>query len=193
MVAGPSVFFDARGMRIRRTSIVASLVAAFALAAFASLAGGAASAQAYYLKNTDFGDFHRLLRFPPKHPKFRPCISNTVTLPRGTYDHGAYIVSQRHRTSPDLEGAGRYLTVRRRTTYNWEVCRFWNPDSHGNGLGFARYQVQSRLLRRGAKPHVALMTFENEPGGRRVIYGEGNYEWGGRIARACVGCTSPSD
>ena len=141
-------------------------------------------------KNTDHGArWHSLLRFPePKFPKFRPCISNTVTLPPGEYDHGAYIVSMAHRTRPDLEN--QPLTVRARTTYNWEVCRFWNTDAHNNGLGFQRYQVVSRLLRRNAKPHTALMTFENDS--RTLVFGTGDYEWGGRIARACRGCTSPS-
>jgi hypothetical protein len=36
------------------------------------------------------------------------------------------------------------------------------------------------------------MTFENEIGGRSFLYGNGNYEWGGRIARACFDCTEPS-
>jgi hypothetical protein len=36
------------------------------------------------------------------------------------------------------------------------------------------------------------MTFENEIGGRRFLDGNGNYEWGGRIARACLDFTEPS-
>jgi hypothetical protein len=28
--------------------------------------------------------------------------------------------------------------------------------------------------------------------GRSLLYGNGNYEWGGRIARACPDCTEPS-
>ena len=173
-------------MRTRRRAVVASLAAAFALVATASLAVAAAPAQAYYLKNTDFGNFHSFLRFPPEHPSFRPCISNTVTLPPGDYVHGAYIVSQSHRTNPDLENQDQTLRVGARTTYNWEVCRGWNDD-----IGSGRYQVRSRLSRRGFS-HSALMTFENEIGGRSYLYGNGNYEWGGRIARACVGCTEPA-
>ena len=173
-------------MRTRRPTVVASLVAVFALVATASLAGAAAPAQAYYLKNTDFGDFHSFLRFPPKHPSFRPCISNTVTLRPGHYVHGAYIVSQSHRTNPDLENADAGLHVRVKTTYNWEVCRGWNDDIR-SGV----YQVRSTLLRRGFKDS-ALMTFENELGGRSFLYGPGNHEWGGRIARDCPNCTEPS-
>ena len=171
-------------MRTRRRALVAALAAAFSVVATASLAGAAAPAEAYYLKNTDFGNFHSFLRFPPKHPSFRPCITNTVTLGPGDYDHGAYIVSQSHRTNPDLEIA--LLHVRARTTFHWEVCRGWNDD-----IGSGRYQVRSRLVRRGFS-HSALMTFENEISGRSFLYGNGNYEWGGRIVRACIGCTSPS-
>ncbi|HYI13308.1 MAG TPA: hypothetical protein VEK57_29950 [Thermoanaerobaculia bacterium] len=171
-------------MRTRRRALVASLAVAFSVVATASLAGAAAPAQAYYLKNTDLGNFHSFLRFPPKHPSFRPCISNTVTLRPGDYVHGAYIVSQRHRTNPDLEN--ETLRVRARTTYNWEVCRGWNDD-----IGSGRYQVRSRLVRRGFS-RSALMTFENEIGGRSYLYGNGNYEWGGRIERACFDCTEPS-
>lgn len=177
---------QASRMRTRRRALVTSLAAAFALVATASLAVAAAPAQAYYLKNTDFGNFHSFLRFPPKHPSFRPCISNTVTLPPGDYLHGAYIVSQSHRTNPDLENQDQTLRVRARTTYNWEVCRGWNDD-----IGRGRYQVRSTLSRRGFS-HSALMTFENEIGGRSFLYGNGNYEWGGRIARACLGCTEPA-
>jgi hypothetical protein len=136
--------------------MVASLVAAFALVAIASLAGAAAPAQAYYLKNTDFGDFHSFLRFPPKHPSFRPCISNTVTLRPGHYVHGAYIVSQSHRTNPDLENADAGLHVRVKTTYNWEVCRGWN-DEIRSGV----YQVRSTLLRRGFKDSALMISKTN--------------------------------
>lgn len=168
----------------RRRALIASFAIAFSIVATASLAGAAAPAQAYYLRNTDFGNFHSFLRFPPKHPSFRPCISKTVTLRPGNYVHGAYIVSQRHRTNPDLEN--ETLRVPARRTYNWEVCRGWNDD-----IGRGRYQVRSRLVRRGFS-RSALMTFENEIGGRSFLYGNGNYEWGGRIARACFGCTEPS-
>jgi hypothetical protein len=176
-------------MRTRRTTIVAALVAALALAATGSLAGGAAPAQAYYLTSTaEVPDGHlNVLRFPPRNPGFRPCIARTVTLPRGTYEHGAYIVSEGHRTKPDLENSPRQLVVRRRTTFNWRACRGWNTDAHNNGLGFARYQVRSSLERPGTKSHEVLMTFENDS--RTFIYGNGDYEWGGRIAQACNDCT----
>ena len=121
-------------IRIRRRTPVGALAAAFALVATASLAAAAAPAQAYYLKNTDFGNFHRFLRFPPQHPSFRPCISKTVTLPPGDYVHGAYIVSQSHRTNPDLEN--QTLSVSARTTYNWEVCRVGTTTSAAVAIRF---------------------------------------------------------
>jgi hypothetical protein len=174
-------------MRTRTTPIVAALVAT------ASLAGGAAPADAYYLRNTDKApDVHPLLRFPPKVPGFRPCIDDTVTLPPGTYWHGAYIVSQAHRSNPDLENAPKDLVVSRRTTYSWKVCRGWNPNPNPDSFDPAAYQVRSTLFRRGSEAHTVLMTFQNEVGGRSFLYGNGNYEWGGRIERACNGCTSPS-
>jgi hypothetical protein len=187
MLVGSRRTFDASCMRTRRTTLVASLVAAFALAATASLAGGAAPAHAYYFKNPD----HSLLRFPPKFRSFRPCFTDTVTLPRGTYLHGAYMVSKRHRTSPDLEQVP--LNVRVRTTYHWEICRGWNPDPNPAAFSPAAYQVRSTLVPaspRGRK-NSALMTFENDPSGQR-LFGNGSYEWGGRIVRDCPGCTSPS-
>jgi hypothetical protein len=53
-------------MRTRTTTLVASLLAAFAVAAGGSLAGPAASADAHYLRATD--TFH----FPAWSPRFRP-------------------------------------------------------------------------------------------------------------------------
>jgi hypothetical protein len=174
------------GMCTPRTTIVASLVAALALVATASLAGGAAPAQAYYFKNPD----HSLLRFPPKFPSFRPCFTDTVTLRPGGYLHGAYMVSKSHRTRPDLEQVS--LDVRVRTAYHWEICRGWNPNPNPEAFSTARYQVRSTLVPvngRGPK-NSALMTFENDQG-RKLVYGDGQYEWGGRIVLDCPDCTSP--
>lgn len=56
----------------------------------------------YHLKNTDFVNLQASCAFARSTRPFRPCISNTVTLPRGDYVHRAYFVSQRHRTNPDL-------------------------------------------------------------------------------------------
>jgi hypothetical protein len=179
-------------MRTQKTTILASVLAAFALTAIASLAGGASPAQAAILKNTDFKPSHSELKFRPNTGiatpavrDFAPCFTDSVTLGRGTYDHGAFIVSQQHPTRPDLEDAPRDLRVRTRTTFTWRICRSFSPDPFGDGFGPARYQASSTLSRPNGFEHQAFMTFDTR------IFGTGNYNWGGRIARACNDCTAP--
>src|SRR5262245_442101 len=159
-----------RGMRTRTTSILALLAVAFAVAATASLAGTAASAQAFYLKSTDHAADHHLniLRFPPRNPNFRPCIRRTVKLPKGDFWHGAYAVHERHRTDPDLDQAP--IRIRVPGVYRWESCRGYNRRIH-------RYQIRSTL--RGHRfSHTVLNTFTRDanadPGKPSHLYGNGN-------------------
>jgi hypothetical protein len=175
------------GMRTRAATFGALLAAAFALAAAGSLAGAAAPADAFYLKSTDAAADHHLdiLRFPPRNPSFRPCIGHPVRLRAGEYLHGAYAVSRNHRTDPDLEE--ELLTVRVPTTYNWEACRGWNSRIRD-------YQIRSTLRRRGVVSSTILNTFSRDPlaePGPVHVYGNGNYEWGGRIVRYTPGVTEP--
>jgi hypothetical protein len=153
-----------------------------------ALAGSATPAHAFYLKSTDHAADHHLniLRFPPRNPAFRPCIDGTVTLRTGVFFHGAYAVSERHRTDPDLEE--EKLTVRVPTTFTWEACRGWNFHIHD-------YQIRSTLRRRGVVASTILNTFSRDPlaePGPIHVYGNGNYEWGGRIVRYEPGVTEPS-
>ncbi len=154
--------------------ICAFLVAAIALAAAAT----AAPAQAYYLSSTEqVPDHHlNLLRWPPKSPSFRPCIVKEESLPAGDFYHGAYIASETHRTDPDLQNA--HIIIPTAGTYHWEACRGWNDE-------LDRYQVRSTLVGHGFS-HTILNTFQRDPNdfeGPSHLYGDGNYEWGGRIAR----------
>jgi hypothetical protein len=176
------------GMRTRAATFGALLAAAFALAAAGSLAGAAAPADAFYLKSTDAAADHHLdiLRFPPRNPSFRPCIGHPVRLRAGEYLHGAYAVSRSHRTDPDLEE--ELLTVRVPTTYNWEACRGWNSRIRD-------YQIRSTLRRGGVVSSTILNTFSRDPlaePGPIHVYGNGNYEWGGRIVRYTPDATEPS-
>jgi hypothetical protein len=187
MTQSRNVVTAASGMRTRRTTIAASLLAAFALLATTSLAGAAAPAHAYYLTSTDaVADRHlNILRWPPRNPGFRPCINRTVRLFAGQYLHGAYAVSETHRTDPDLEE--ELLTVRAPTTYDWEACRGWNA-------GIRDYQVRSTLRRRGVVSSTILNTFSRDPlsePGPIHVYGNGDYEWGGRIVRYTPDVTEP--
>jgi hypothetical protein len=180
-------------MRIRRTTLVTSLIAAFVIAAAGSLAGAATPAHAYYLNtHTDDkanNDHLNLLRRPkPANPSFRPCIHRTVRIRPGTYVHGGYLASVRHRTDPDLVEQPMTITVR--GTYSWEACRGWNRHTR-------RYEVRSTL--RGPRGFIQSNLNPIEPDFgpgtlepvSHVKYGTGIYEWGGRIARICPGCTSP--
>jgi hypothetical protein len=176
------------GVRTRTATFGASLAAALALTAAGTLAGAAAPADAFYLTSTDAARDHHLniLRFPPRNPGFRPCIGRPVRLRAGEYLHGTYAVSERHRTDPDLEE--ELLTVRAPTTYNWEACRGWNSRIRD-------YQVRSTLRRRGVVSSTILNTFSRDPlaePGPIHVYGDGNYEWGGRMARYTPGVTEPS-
>jgi hypothetical protein len=177
----------ASGKRARRATIVASLVAAFALVASVSLAGAAAPAQAAYLKSTDaVADHHlNILRWPPRNPGFRPCINGSTRLFAGDFLHGAYAVSETHRTDPDLYQA--QIRVRVAGNYSWEACRGWNSR-------IDRYQIRSTLRGRGFS-HTILNTFEPDPNQLSRpshLYGNGNYEWGGRIVHYVPGLTEPS-
>ena len=177
------------GMRARTATFGASLAAAFAFGAAGSLAGAAAPADAFYLKSTDATPDHHLniLRFPPRNPGFRPCIGRPVTLRADEYLHSAYTVSESHRTDPDLDE--EQLTVRVPTTYNWEACRGWNSHIHD-------YQIRSTLRRRGVVSSTILNTFSRDPlsePGPIHVYGNGNYEWGGRIVRYTPDVTEPQD
>jgi hypothetical protein len=160
--------------------ISAAFVAALALA------GSAAPADAFYLTSTNATPDHHLniLRFPPRNPGFRPCIGRPVRLPAGEFWHGAYAVSERHRTDPDLYQA--HITVRVPGTYTWEACRGWNAR-----LG--HYQIRSTLRGHGFS-HTIKNTFQRDPNdlGPSHVYGNGNYEWGGRIARYQLGVTEPA-
>ena len=176
------------GMRTRTARIGALVAAALALAAAGSLAGAAAPADAHYLKSTDAAADHHLniLRYPPRNPGFRPCIDRPLRLSAGQYLHGAYAVSETHRTDPDLEE--ELFTVRVPGTYDWEACRGWNARIQD-------YQIRSTLRRRGVVSSTLLNTFSRDPlaePGPVHVYGNGNYEWGGRIVRTTPGVTEPS-
>jgi hypothetical protein len=128
-----------------------------------------------------------ILRFPPRAPNFRPCISRGVKLGPGDYMLGAYLVSTRHRTDPDLHSD--LIHIRARGWYNWEACRGWNDDEYP----WDRYEVRTTLLGHGFF-HTVLNDFAPDPTAprtRRHIYGNGNYEWGGRIVRYTPGVTEP--
>jgi hypothetical protein len=165
---------------MRTRTLVASLLAAFALAAGGSLAGAAAPADAHYLRHTD--TFH----FPAWSPRFRPCIHRTVGLRARNFLHGAYLVSTRHRSDPDLDQAPIRLPVG--GIYRWEACRGWN--SH-----IDRYEVRSTLRGHGFS-HTIKNVFERDPnqfGSPSHVYGNGRYEWGGRLVRPePPGTTHPS-
>jgi hypothetical protein len=194
MLGGVDRSGNPSGMRTRRTTILTSLIAAVAIAAAGSLAAAATPAHAHYLNthtdNRPNNDHLNLLRLPrPANPRFRPCIHRTVRIRAGTYVHGGYLVSVRHRTDPDL--VEQPLTIRFAGRYSWEACRGWNRHAR-------RYEVRSTL--RGPRGRVVQSnlnpiepdfgpgTLEPES---HVKYGTGIYEWGGRIARTCSGCTSP--
>jgi hypothetical protein len=177
--------------RRRAATFGASLAAVLALATAGSLAGAAAPADAFYLNTTTDANpdnaHLNLLRFPPKNPGFRPCIRRTVRPPLGRYVHGGYVVHLRHRTDADLDQVPILISVR--GTYRWKACRGWNPDG-----GY--YEVRSTLSGPGGFFHTNLNIIEPDvplEAPSHVVYGNGYYEWGGRIARDCLGCTSPQD
>ena len=155
--------------------IGAFVVAAVALAAAA--AANAAPAQAYSISSTEAVPDHRLnyLRWPPQSPSFRPCIDKEVTLAADDFYHGAFVTSETNRTDPDVQNA--HIIIRTAGTYRWEACRGWNAE-----LG--KYQVRSTIVGHGWS-HTILNTFERDPNdfeGPSHLYGNSNYEWGGRIA-----------
>ena len=165
--------------RTRATTVVASLLAAFALAAGGSLAGGAAPADAHYLRTTD--TFH----FPAWSPAFRPCIHRTVGLRLRNFLHGAYAVSASHRTDPDLRQAPIHLPAA--GSYSWEACRGYNTRIH-------HYEVRSTLRGHGFS-HTIKNVFARDPNvlGPSHVYGDGSYEWGARLViPEAPGTTHPS-
>jgi hypothetical protein len=157
----------AAARRTRATRLVAPLLAAFALAAVGSLAGAAAPADARYLRTTD--TFH----FPAWSPGFRPCIHRTVGLRRRDFLHGAYAVSTSHRKDPDLRQAPIHVPVA--GSYSWEACRGYNSHIH-------HYEVRSTLRGHGFS-HTIKNVFQRDPNqlGPSHVYGDGSYEWGGRL------------
>jgi hypothetical protein len=175
------------GMRTRTAKLLALGIATFALGAGGSLAAAAAPAGAHYLKSTNAAADHHLniLRFPPRNPRFRPCIKRTVGLRSGDFLHSAYIVSETHRTDPDLSSqAPIHIAVP--GVYRWEACRGWNSR-------IERYEVRSTLRGHGFS-HTNKNVFARDPNvlGPSHLYGNGNYEWGGRIVRRQDDVTVPS-
>jgi hypothetical protein len=165
--------------RTRATTLAALLLAAFALAVGGSLSAAAAPADAHYLRTTD--TFH----FPPWSPRFRPCIHRTVALRLRNFLHGAYAVSTSHRTDPDLHQAPIHLPVA--GSYSWEACRGYNSRIH-------HYEVRSTLRGHGFS-HTIKNVFTRDPNvpGPSHIYGDGSYEWGGRLViPEAPGTTHPS-
>jgi hypothetical protein len=150
-------------MRTRTTTLAASLVAAFMLAAAGSLAGAAAPAHAERLSQVD------LFHFPAWSKKGRECSSATVRLRAGVWQHGAFLVRTSRPTHPDLDTNPISLPARNKQKYGWRVCRTWNSVSNA-------YRVVSTLSRGN------WSRFEVNELEAPFIHGEGNYEWGGRLA-----------
>ena len=77
--------------------------------------------------------------------------------------------------------------IRAPGTYRWQAC--WGYNSR-----IRHYQARSTLRGHGFS-HTILNTFKRDPNqitGRSHLYGNGYYEWGGRIARYTPGVTEPS-
>ena len=155
-------------MRTPTTTLLASFLTALALAAGDSLAGAPTPADAHYLRTTD--TFH----FPAWSPKFRPCIRRTVGLRWRNFLHGAYAVSTGHRTDPDLLEAP--IRIPRAGSYRWEACRGYNTR-------ISHYEVRSTLRGHGFS-HTIKNVFKRDRNvtGPSHVYGDGSYEWGGRLA-----------
>jgi hypothetical protein len=175
----------ARIMRTRTRTLGASLLAGFALAAGGSLAGAAAPADAHYLSSTTWskwkhGDTHlNDFRFPPRNLEFKPCITRTVTLRSGYWDHDAYIVSERRRNDPDISTDEWPLYVPTTGAYHWKACREWTYDrepADGN------YVVTSRLSRSNRQVGISMQDLDDVH--RHDTNDKGDYEWGGRLAPA---------
>ena len=152
----------------------ASLAAAFALAAAGSLVGAAAPAEAHYKRATNY--FH----FPAKAPRLEVTLTGTVRLQPGYWQHGAYFAHTLHRTDPDL--GSRRIGVLTPGRYGWRVVRWWSINRR-------QYMVES-TLRRGSWSHRVR---EGLPRHGAHSYGDGWYEWGGRLAfDGPIGVTVPS-
>ncbi len=178
-------------MRTRRSTLGASLLAAFALAAGTSLAGAAAPADAFYLSSTTWskwkhGDTHlNDLRFPrPRNAKFMPCISRSVRLTYGYWNHNAYFVSEDRRNDPDINFDEDPVLIARSGTYTWRACRWFGPKS-------AQYFVESTLTQ--GKRTIDESLQELSANHRHDDNRQRDYEWGGRIAfEGPAGVTEPS-
>jgi hypothetical protein len=167
-------------MRRRTTTLGASFLATFAVAA-----GAAAPADAHYLSSTAWskrkhGDTHlNDFRFPPRNLRFEPCITRTVTLKAGYWDHDAYIVSERRRDHPDISRDEWPALIPTTGTYTWKACREWIYDRVPDD---GRYMVTSTLSR-GNRP-VTSSAQDLDDAYRHDTNDKGNYEWGGRLARS---------
>jgi len=155
-------------MRTRTTTLAALFLAAFALTTGGSLAGTATPADAHYLRTTS--TFH----FPAWSPRFRPCIRRTVGLRFRNFMHGAYLVSTSHRDDSDIYEAR--IRLPRGGSYRWEACRGWNSR-------IGKYEVRSTLRGHGFS-HTIKNVFARDRNNLphpSHIYGDGRYEWGGRL------------
>jgi hypothetical protein len=171
---------------LKMFALGASLLAAFAVA----LAGAAAPADAHYLSSTAwskarYGDTHlNLLRWPPRNVAFKPCITRRVKLTYGYWDHNAYVVSESHRTDPDINTDETPVLIPSAGTYKWVACRWWTTT-------FRDYRVLSTLSRGNRTVDESLQELS---GNHIYDKREGMYEWGGRIAfDHPAGVTEPQD
>jgi hypothetical protein len=176
-------------MRTRTATLIAVAGATLAVAAAGSLAAAAAPANAAFItSSTDVVPDHHLdiLRFPPRAPSFRPCIARHFKLRSRFWEHSAFIVSTRHRDDPDLQQPAR-IRIPVRGVYKLDACRGWNRRTR-------KYEVRSTLRGHGWS-HTIKNVFERDPNdfnGPSRVYGNGRYEWGGRLDLPCPGCTHPS-
>ena len=149
-------------MRARTRTYIVTFAAALALASIGSLAGSPARADAAsWLTTRDV--FH----FPAWAPNGSRCISRWIRLREGYYSNGAFLVSMRHRNSPDMY-KGRDIGVTPSARYAWKACRWWSSK-------YRQYFVSSKLSR-GSWQHRRV----NELNSNHA-FGDGLYEWGGRL------------
>jgi hypothetical protein len=149
-------------MRTRTTTLAASLVATLMIAAAGSLAGAAAPARGA----PDPGRPLPLSRLVEER--------TGVQLRHGPAARGRLAARRVPRprephTHPDLDTNPINLPARSKQKYGWRVCRSWNSVSNA-------YRVVSTLSRGN------WSRFEVNELEAPFIHGEGNYEWGGRLA-----------